>query len=170
MDPFLGEIRMFAGNFPPAGWALCEGQLLPILDNEALFALIGTTYGGDGETTFALPDLRGRAPVHQGQGVGLTNRTLAEQGGVEEVTITVNQTPSHNHALLAGHRPASTRAAAGAYFAEPGRNMYASTGAGTTMAAASVAQTGSAQPHSNLMPFVTVSYIIALYGIFPPQN
>ncbi len=170
MDPFIGEIRMFAGNFAPAGWALCQGQLLAIAEYETLFNLIGTTYGGDGESTFALPNLCGRLPVHQGQGPGLTNRTLAEQAGVEEVFLTVNQMPIHNHALLAGHRPASSRAASGAYFAEPGRDMYAATGPSTTMAAASVAQAGAVEAHSNLMPFVTVSYIIALFGIFPPSN
>lgn len=162
-QPYVGEIRLFAGNFAPAGWQLCEGQLLPISENETLFQLIGTTYGGDGQSTFALPDLRGRLPVHQGNGF-----ILAETGGVEEVTLTVNQIPAHSHPVLA------TASAGGS--SNPQNNLLATTvgnvyfpgpGMQANMAANSVTPVGGSQPHNNFQPYLCVNYIISLFGIFP---
>jgi microcystin-dependent protein len=160
---------MFAGNFAPAGWMFCEGQLLPISENETLFQLIGTTYGGDGESTFALPDLRGRIPIHQGQGPGLAqNYVLAEAAGVEEVTLTTNQIPVHNHALLVSGNVATQ--------ANPGGNVPAQSTQATVyindtpnvnMAANVVAPVGGSQPHTNLQPYLCVDFIISLFGIFP---
>jgi len=168
-QPFIGEIRMFGGNFAPAGWAFCDGQLLPIAENDALFALIGTTYGGDGQSTFALPDLRSRVPVHQGQGPGLSPRVIGSNGGSETVALAAAQLPTHSHRL------ASTFAAT---LGDPTGESVADTGASaiygggaTNVAmdpAASVAAGGS-QPHNNLMPYLGVSFIISLFGIFPSQ-
>jgi microcystin-dependent protein len=166
-QPYVGEIRMFAGNFAPAGWMFCEGQLLPISEYETLFNLIGTTYGGDGQSTFALPDLRGRVPVHQGNGF-----TLAETGGVEEVTVTVPQIPAHAHALLAvGDQRGSQTNAAGNLLAQsfnvtPFIND-ATTGA---MNAAAITSIGGSQPHTNLQPYLCVDFILSLFGIFPSQT
>jgi microcystin-dependent protein len=167
-QPYVGEIRMFAGNFAPAGWAFCEGQLLPISENETLFNLIGTTYGGDGQSTFALPDLRGRIPVHQGSGF-----ILAETGGSETVTLTVQQIPAHTHALVGTGNVAGTNA--------PSNNTFAgSTGATvfpygtdqplTTLNAATISPVGGSQPHSNFQPYLCVDFIISLFGIFPSQT
>jgi microcystin-dependent protein len=162
-QPYVGEIRLFAGNFAPAGWQLCEGQLLSISENETLFQLIGTTYGGDGQSTFALPDMRGRIPVHQGNGF-----ILAETGGAEEVTLTMNQIPAHNHPVLA------TAGAGGS--SSPQNNLLATTvgnvyfpgpGGQSFMNANSVSSIGGSQPHNNLQPYVCVNYIISLFGIFP---
>ena len=164
-QPYVGEIRMFAGNFQPAGWMFCEGQLLPISENETLFQLIGTTYGGDGQSTFALPDLRGRLPLHQGNGF-----ILAETGGAEEITLTVNQIPAHSHPVLA------TSGAGGA--SSPQNNLLATTvgniyfpgpplGNQATMSSVSVTPTGGSQPHENRQPYLCVNYIISLFGIFP---
>ena len=162
-QPYIGEIRMFAGNFPPAGWMFCEGQLLPISENETLFQLIGTTYGGDGQSTFALPDLRGRVPIHQGNGF-----ILAETGGVEEVTLTSQQIPSHSHALLASTAVGSAPGPAGNVLAASGSaNVYRPGPASAAMASQSVAPTGGSQPHSNMQPYLCLSHIISLYGIFP---
>lgn len=169
-QPYIGEIRMFAGNFAPAGWEMCEGQLLPISENETLFNLIGTTYGGDGQSTFALPDLRGRLPIHQGQGSGLTNRTLAETGGVEQVTLTVSQIPAHNHPFLA-----SADLPAGS---SPDNNLTGQAAAkfyrtGTTNLAlnpSSISSVGGSQPHDNFQPYLCVNFIISLFGIFPSQT
>jgi microcystin-dependent protein len=166
-QPYVGEIRMFAGNFAPAGWMFCEGQLLPISEYETLFNLIGTTYGGDGQSTFALPDLRGRVPVHQGNGF-----TLAETGGVEEVTVTVPQIPAHAHALLAvGDQRGSQANPAGNLLAQsfnvtPFIND-APTGA---MNAAAITSIGGSQPHTNLQPYLCVDFILSLFGIFPSQT
>jgi microcystin-dependent protein len=162
-QPYVGEIRMFAGNFAPAGWMFCEGQLLPISENETLFQLIGTTYGGDGESTFALPDLRGRIPLHQGNGF-----ILAETGGAEEITLTVNQIPAHTHALLASSGSASVN--------DPGSNLPALTQAPTyfnlldnpaNMSPQSIGPVGGSQPHTNFQPYLCVDFIISLFGIFP---
>jgi microcystin-dependent protein len=165
-QPYVGEIRMFAGNFNPAGWMFCEGQLLPISENETLFQLIGTTYGGDGESTFALPDLRGRIPVHQGNGF-----ILAETGGAEEITLTVNQIPAHSHPLLATTTVANDQT--------PGQNVlaqtatfdgYQSTPGASPMATQSIGPVGGSQPHTNFQPYLCVSFIISLFGIFPSQT
>lgn len=163
-QPYVGEIRMFAGNFAPAGWMFCEGQLLPISENETLFQLIGTTYGGDGQSTFALPDLRGRLPIHQGSGF-----ILAETGGVEEVTLTTAQMPSHNHPLLATSDSASASGPGGNVLAvtNASKRVYSANLTPVTMAAQSGGPTGGSQPHNNLQPYLCVDFIISLFGIFP---
>lgn len=164
-QPYVGEIRMFAGNFAPAGWMFCEGQLLPISENETLFQLIGTTYGGDGQSTFAIPDLRGRLPIHQGNGF-----ILAETGGAEEVTLTVNQIPAHAHPALASTNPGSGTT--------PQSNVLANLGTATSagygtdnpqisLSPQSMSQTGGNQPHTNFQPYLCVDFIISLFGIFP---
>jgi microcystin-dependent protein len=162
-QPYVGEIRMFAGNFAPAGWAFCEGQLLPISENETLFQLIGTTYGGDGQETFALPDLRGRLPLHQGNGF-----ILAETGGAEEITLTVNQIPSHGHAALganvAGNQPSLNNALpANSLVITP----YLNTPPDTAFNAGAIGPAGGSQPHTNFQPYLCVNFIISLFGIFP---
>jgi microcystin-dependent protein len=165
-QPYIGEIRMFAGNFAPLGWMLCEGQLLPISENEALFTLIGTTYGGDGESTFALPDLQGRIPIHQGGGY-----SLAESGGVEQVTLTVNQLPSHSHALLASTAGANSTDPGSRLIAKPDKNLYRPAGGGVSaLAAQTAAPTGGSQPHQNFQPYLCVNFIISLFGIFPQSS
>ena len=165
-QPYVGEIRMFAGNFAPAGWMFCSGQLLPISENETLFQLIGTTYGGDGESTFALPNLQSRVPVHQGGGV-----SLAETGGVEDVTLTVSQIPSHSHPLLGSTDTANT--------ANPGTNVLARSGqvqmfinadASALMSPNAIGAAGGSQPHTNLQPYLVINFIISLFGIFPSQT
>jgi microcystin-dependent protein len=162
-QPYVGEIRMFAGNFAPAGWMMCEGQLLPISENETLFQLIGTTYGGDGQSTFALPDLRGRIPIHQGN-----NHVLAENGGVEDVTLTTQQLPIHNHPLVASADPANSP--------NPGTHVPAETITATPYFAdapnvplhpGALAPAGGSQPHTNIQPFLCINFIISLFGIFP---
>ena len=162
-QPFVGEIRMFAGNFPPAGWMFCDGQLLPISENETLFQLIGTTYGGDGQSTFALPDLRGRIPIHQGGGF-----ILAETGGAEEITLTVNQVPAHSHALLAADVAGTQITPAGNL---PARSFnvtpYINDATTGNFNAAMVAPVGGSQPHDNRQPFLCIDFIISLFGIFP---
>jgi len=162
-QPYVGEIRMFAGNFAPAGWQLCEGQLLSISENETLFQLIGTTYGGDGQTTFGLPDLRGRLPVHQGSGF-----ILAESGGAETVTLTVSQIPSHSHPFLAVTNAASVAAAGGNLVAQtPSYTPYIAAPATSPLAANSISSVGGSQPHDNFQPYLCINYIISLFGIFP---
>lgn len=162
-QPYVGEIRMFAGNFAPAGWMFCEGQLLPISENETLFQLIGTTYGGDGESTFALPDLRGRVPIHQGNGF-----ILAETGGVEEITLTVNQIPAHSHPLLASTGSGSANSPEGNVSGEQTTlNLYIEDVTSVTLAPQAVASTGGSQPHTNFQPYLCVDFIISLFGIFP---
>jgi microcystin-dependent protein len=166
-QPYVGEIRIFAGNFAPAGWMFCEGQLLPISENETLFQLIGTTYGGDGQSTFGLPDLRGRIPVHQGNGF-----VLAQSGGVEEVTLTLNQIPAHSHAFIASTNNASTVNAQTNILAQtPSYTPYI-TGfsPNTPLNPASVGGTGGSQPHTNFQPYLCVDFIISLFGIFPSQT
>lgn len=154
---------MFGGNFPPAGWKFCDGQLLPISENETLFQLIGTTYGGDGESTFALPDLRGRVPIHQGNGF-----ILAETGGVESVTLTVQQIPAHGHGFLASADLANSPNPAGHVLAEAvSTTPYFAGPPAVPLAPQSILQTGGSQPHENLQPYQCISYIISLFGIFP---
>lgn len=165
-SPYIGEIRMFGGNFAPAGWAFCHGQLLPISENDTLFNLIGTTYGGDGQNTFALPDLRGRIPIHPGNSF-----VLASTGGAETVTLNNQQIPAHNHALLANPQAATeTIPAAGTVVASPSVQMFGSRTPYQPMAPSTISSVGGAQPHENRPPFLVVSFIIALYGIFPTQN
>jgi microcystin-dependent protein len=156
---------MFAGNFAPAGWMFCEGQLLPISENETLFQLIGTTYGGDGQETFALPGLSGRLPIHQGNGF-----VLAETGGVEDVTLTVNQVPAHSHPLLGSSAFGNDANPTGNIMGESSvGSMYQSGAPVTPMAAQAVGQVGGSQPHSNFQPYLCVDFIISLFGIFPSQ-
>ena len=165
-QPYVGEVRMFAGNFAPAGWMFCEGQLLPISEYETLFNLIGTTYGGDGQSTFALPDLRGRLPIHFGNGF-----TLAETGGVETVTLTVSQIPAHSHPFLASGNNATTTNVKGNVAATtPNYTPYIAANANTAMNAQSVTSTGGSQPHNNFQPYLCVDFIISLFGIFPSQT
>src|SRR5690606_5177484 len=159
---YIGEIRMFAGNYAPSGWAFCDGQILPISENETLFQLIGTTYGGDGENTFALPDLRGRLPIHQGNGF-----ILAETGGAEEVTLTVNQIPAHSHPWLASDQPASAASPEGNLPAEATKRFYAAPTSAVSMASNAIGAAGGSQPHTNFQPYLCVSFIISLFGIFP---
>lgn len=163
MANYVGEIRMFAGNFAPVGWMLCEGQLLPISEYETLFVLIGTTYGGDGESTFALPDLRGRIPVHRGNGI-----TFAESGGTEQVTLTINQIPNHTHALLGTTLSgASNNASNNVYGASNGYDLYIADPDGPNLNTSALSQVGGSQPHNNMMPFTCLNFIISLFGIFP---
>jgi microcystin-dependent protein len=165
-QPYVGEIRMFAGNFAPAGWMFCEGQLLPISENETLFQLIGTTYGGDGQSTFALPDLRGRLPMHQGGGF-----TLAETGGAEEVTITVNSMPAHTHPLIANSGQATSTDPTNRFLSKPDKQLYrADNPGGTPLAPQSISAVGGSQPHTNFQPYLCVDFIISLFGIFPSQT
>ena len=161
-QPYVGEIRMFGGNFAPAGWMFCEGQLLPISENETLFQLIGTTYGGDGESTFALPDLRGRIPIHQGNGF-----ILAETGGAEEITLTTNQMPTHNHALLATNAAANSTTASTHVTAKPDKSLYRPGPATVPMASQAIGPAGGSQPHTNFQPYLCIDFIISLFGIFP---
>jgi microcystin-dependent protein len=162
-QPYVGEIRMFAGNFAPAGWMFCEGQLLPISENETLFQLIGTTYGGDGQSTFGLPDLRGRLPIHQGNSF-----VLAQNGGAEEVTLTAATLPVHTHALLASGDIGNQASPANALLSNSqGAIPYIEDPATLNMNAGSIGPVGGSQPHTNLQPFLCVDFIISLFGIFP---
>lgn len=161
-QPYVGEIRMFAGNFAPAGWMFCEGILLPISEYETLFQLIGTTYGGDGQSTFGLPDLRGRIPVHQGNGF-----VLAETGGVENTTLTVSQIPAHTHTLLAQSKPGKFSSPANAVPAASALRQFSANVPQTAMAATAISSIGGSQPHNNFMPYLCVNFIISLFGIFP---
>ena len=164
-QPYVGEIRMFAGNFAPAGWMFCEGQALPISDNEMLFYLIGTTYGGDGESTFVLPDLRGRIPIHQGSGF-----IMAETGGEEQITLTVQQIPAHTHAALGSTSTATSASPANNVPARASTALvfpYGTDQPQTTIGPNTVAPSGGSQPHSNFQPYLCVNFIISLFGIFP---
>jgi microcystin-dependent protein len=162
-QPYVGEIRMFAGNFAPAGWMFCEGQLLPISENETLFQLIGTTYGGDGQSTFALPDLRGRIPIHQGNSF-----ILAETGGAEEITLTVTQIPAHTHPALASTAIAGGVNATNAVLGQSDAiTMYRAGPANVGMIPTTVGPVGGSQPHNNFQPYLCVDFIISLFGIFP---
>jgi len=172
-NPYVAEIRMFAGNFPPTGWAFCDGQLLSIAQNTALFSLLGTTYGGDGKSTFGLPDLRGSAPLMAGQGAGLTLRDLGESGGETTVTVGWTELAAHTHGAAAS-TAAGGQTPANNVWSAPGTrgvNGYATdAGSRPAMSATALAPTGNGQPHNNLMPYVTVSFIIALQGVFPPRS
>ena len=169
-EPFLGEIRMFAGNFAPRGWALCDGQLLAVSQNDALFALFGTFYGGDGRITFGLPDLRGRIPIHAGTGPGLTNRRLGAKAGQETVTVTTQQLPPHTHQLQADNNAANEHIMSGNVLAHAPSSIYISGGGGATMAAQAIGNTGGGQPHGDIQPFLCINFIVALIGIFPSRQ
>lgn len=177
-QPFIGTVILFAGNFAPRGWAFCQGQLLSIAQNSALFSLLGTTYGGDGITNFALPDLRGRTPIGFGQGRGLTNRTQGEIAGEENVTLIATQMPAHTHAVACHSASGDQSVPNGHYPAAAAQNresgvyvdsQYAAT-TDTTMAAATILPSGGSQPHDNMPPFLVLNYIIALEGIFPSRS
>jgi microcystin-dependent protein len=170
MDPFLGQIIMFAGNFAPRGWALCDGQLLPIAANQALFSILGTTYGGDGKTTFALPDLRGRVAIHPGQGPGLTPRRLGEKAGTETVSMTVNNLPPHNPAMNVVNGDAKAATPAGNLPGNAQTQLYSSGQPSAQMNAQAIGNTGEGQPVPVVQPFECVNYIIALQGIFPSRE
>jgi microcystin-dependent protein len=165
-QPYVGEIRMFAGNFAPAGWMMCQGQLLPISENETLFQLIGTTYGGDGQSTFGLPNLAGRAPIHQGTGPG-SSYTIGEAGGVESVTLTTQQIPSHTHPMLGSADPAANKGALNGMFGRAPAEAYASEFTPVTLNSQAVQAQGGSQPHNNMQPFLVIGYIISLFGLFP---
>jgi microcystin-dependent protein len=171
-EPFIGAITMFAGNFAPRGWAFCSGQLLSIAQNTALFSLLGTTYGGNGQTTFALPNLQSRAPIHFGQGPGLSSRDLGEMSGTETVTLTSNEIPGHVHAAKAG-TAGNVVSPANAYWStDPAANTaaYSTEPVNSSMAAGAIAPAGGSQPHENRQPYACINYIIALEGIFPSRN
>jgi microcystin-dependent protein len=171
-QPYVGEIRMFAGNFAPAGWMFCSGQQLPIAENEVLFQLIGTTYGGDGESTFNLPNLQSRIPLHMGNGPDGVNYPLAQMAGTESVTLTTQQIPNHTHPLLTSNA-AATASPTNATFAtstssQAGSNAYNNEAdPGTQLAPGVINPTGGSQPHENCQPFLCINYIISLFGIFP---
>lgn len=170
-EPFLGEIRMFAGTFAPRGWAFCDGQLLAVSQNDALFSLFGTIYGGDGRTTFGLPDMRGRIPIHAGTGPGLSQRRLGAEGGVEDVALTVNQLPAHSHPIQAEAAASSNNEPAGNLTAEsPSIDVYVESPPTVNLSGESITNVGGSQSHTNLMPFLCVHFIVALVGIYPSRN
>ncbi|WP_346838995.1 tail fiber protein [Microbulbifer sp. SAOS-129_SWC] len=173
-ESFVGEIRIFAGNYAPKGWAFCHGQLLAVSENDALFSLLGTIYGGDGRNTFALPDLRGRLPVGEGQGNGLSPRRLGQKFGQDSVTLTQAQLPAHRHDFVATTAAAESASPSGALFANTGgENPYvssATTPQPRTMDPRTITATGGSQAHDNTMPSLAVNYIISLWGIYPARN
>jgi len=163
--PYVGEIRMFAGNFAPAGWALCQGQILAISENDVLFALIGTTYGGDGQTTFALPNLASRIPVHVGPGF-----VQGQTGGVESVTLTTSQIPAHSHVPLCNSGAGTNASPQSDVWAALDSNVYSDVAPSVIMAPSALGSTGGSQPHDNMVPFLVINFIISLFGIFPSQT
>ena len=170
-DPFVAEIRIFPFNFAPTGWAFCDGQLMPISQNTALFSLLGTTYGGDGKSTFALPDLQGRAPMHPGQGPGLSLHDLGEEGGSETVTLLVSEMPAHAHTAfpktsLGNSQTPVAQSWAGSTIAK----QYVSTAPNVQMNFAAISPAGGSLPHNNMSPYLTLSFCIALQGVFPPRS
>jgi microcystin-dependent protein len=175
-DPFVGEIRMFGFNFAPRGWAFCNGQLMPISQNTALFSLLGTFYGGDGKSTFALPDLQGSVPIHQGQGAGLSQRVIGESGGEQSVTLLESEMPLHSHMALASNSVTSPTSVPtnNVWGALPGRPtpppIYASVNPNTAMSPSALAPAGGSQPHNNMSPYLCVNFCIALQGVFPARS
>jgi microcystin-dependent protein len=170
-DPFVAEIRIFPFNFAPRGWAWCDGQLLPLSQNTALFSLLGTTYGGNGKSNFALPDLQGRAPMHPGQGPGLSLHDLGEQAGTETVTLLESEMPGHAHAVRASLQDATDRTVAGQLPAGGiGVAMFASGPPNVSLSFSSLTPAGGDQPHNNMMPYLTFNFCIALQGVFPPRT
>jgi microcystin-dependent protein len=163
-EPFLAEIKIISWNFPPKGWAFCSGQFLPINQNQALFSLLGTTYGGNGQTTFALPDFRGRAPIHVGQGF-----IEGQAGGQEFHTVTSSEMPAHNHFVSASNTPGTVNTPSGNFLANSNVSPYR-TAADTTFNATAISNVGGSQPHENRQPYLVVNFIIALQGIFPSRN
>lgn len=165
-QPFIGEIRMFAGNFAPVGWNFCNGAIIPIDQNDALFNLIGTTYGGDGQTTFALPNLQSRVPIHVGPGFA-----LGQSGGAETVTLTVSQIPAHSHVPLCNSGSGTQASPAGGMWAAPSTGtIYSNVAPSLAMDPAAVGSSGGSQPHDNMIPFLVVNFILSLFGVFPSQT
>jgi microcystin-dependent protein len=171
-DPFVAEIRIFPFSFAPKGWAFCDGQLLPLSQNTALFSLLGTTYGGDGKSNFALPDLQGNAPMHPGQGPGLSLHDLGETGGSETVTLLLSEIPAHSHDFVASQADGIARQPGGNLAANMiGVNGYAPAGGGQTqLNPSALTLTGGGQPHNNMMQYLTLNFCIALQGVFPPRS
>ena len=170
-EPYIGEIRMFAGNFPPNGWMFCEGQQMPISENDALFTLIGTTYGGDGQETFNLPNLASRVPIHMGTGPDGTTYQIGEMAGTEQETLTVQQIPIHSHALLASTGPGGLNAPAGNVTGESAAvKIYIEDTPSVPMNNAAITPAGGSQPHENTQPFLCINFIISLFGVFPSQT
>ena len=170
-QPYVGEIRMFAGNFAPNGWMFCEGQTLAISENDVLFNLIGTTYGGDGMETFNLPNLASRVPIHQGTGPDGTTYQMGEMAGTEQETLTVQQIPNHSHPLTAtGDTGSSTQPAGNVFAQDASLKMYRVQAQDTNMNAQAIGPSGGSQPHENLQPFLCINFIISLFGIFPSQT
>ena len=173
-DPFLAEIRIFPFNFPPKGWAFCDGQIMPLSQNTALFSLLGTTYGGDGKSTFALPNLQGMAAMHPGQGPGLSLRDLGEEGGEQAVTLLQSEMPVHNHTMNATSSPSTTTLpdATTSFGRSAGGSFYKATpfGALAQFGQPDLPVTGGSQPHNNMQPYLTLNFCIALQGIFPPRT
>jgi microcystin-dependent protein len=170
MNPYIGEIRIFSGNFAPKGWAFCNGQLLSIQSNTALFSLLGTYYGGNGTTTFGLPDLRSRVPVHQGQGLGLSPYNVGQIGGNENITLLTQQLPQHNHTVATATTASSNKPANNYWADATGGNMYSAGPATGTLNGQAMSYQGNTLPHNNIQPYLAVSFIIATQGIFPPRN
>lgn len=168
-EPFIAEIRIFAGNFAPRSWAFCNGQLLPISQNTALFSLIGTTYGGDGRTTTALPNLQGRAPMHPGRGPGLTARRLGERGGSETITLSEAQMPQHTHTLIGSQEDAGATTPQNNHLAA-GNQIYGAASNLVPMATQALPNTGGSQAHNNMQPYLAINYIIALQGLYPSRS
>lgn len=170
-QPYVGEIRMFGGNFAPAGWMFCAGQLLPISENDTLFNLIGTTYGGDGQETFALPNLQSRVPIHAGTAPNGTTYQLAEMAGTETVTLSVQQLPAHTHAMIASLDVGGSTSPANNILAQsPNIKAYFEAVPNQSLAATAVSPVGGSQPHENLQPYLSVNFIISLFGIYPSQT
>lgn len=169
-EPMIGEVQWFAGNFAPRGWALCDGQLLSIAQNTALFSILGTTYGGDGRTTFGLPDVRGRVIIHAGHGPGLSDYRLGQKGGSETETLTANQMPSHTHTLRGSSGSATSADPTGNVLASTGRTRVYADSANVNMDASAIANNGGSQPHNNIQPYTVLNCIIALQGIYPSRN
>lgn len=169
MEPFIGQIMMFGGTFAPKGWALCDGQLLSITQNSALFSILGTTFGGDGKSTFGLPDLRGRAPIHMGTGPGLSPRSLGQRLGEEKVTLNVQEIPSHNHTVACATARGSSPDPASNILAGDPDKPYTASG-NETMSTAMIRDTGGGQPHDNVQPSLCINFVIALQGIYPSRN
>lgn len=175
-EPFLAEVRLFGFNFPPRGWAQCDGSILPISQNQSLYSLIGTVYGGDGRTTFGLPDLRGRTPLHEGQGTGLTQRNLGSDGGEERHTLTLEEIPAHSHVFEGNRNQASQNEPGGSTLAAKKRRAYAryagapDAGSAVDMHAQTVSSVGNGTAHENMQPFLAVNFCIAMQGLFPSRN
>jgi microcystin-dependent protein len=169
-EPFIGEIKMFAGNFAPRSWAFCDGQLLAVSQNDALFSLFGTIYGGDGRTTFGLPDMRGRLPIHMGTGPGLTQRRIGQKIGQENVSLTAAQVPAHSHQMKATDEAGESTNPSWQVLAQATDDAYSTASPDTNMAPAAISLNSGSQPHGNIQPFLCINFIVALFGIYPSRN